>query len=115
MLAHSTQLIEAQGRRSYLMLHVHRYCPRDLRGALGSESPARMALRRKRGRGLSAEPSGSSVQEFIELVAQGREGVHMPLDVRLSFNCCIHPQGSEVVARNPPICLRVCRLMHTSP
>lgn len=46
---------------------------------------------------------------------KGREGVHMPLDVRLSLNFCIHPQGSEVVARNPLICLRVCRVMHTSP
>lgn len=39
----------------------------------------------------------------------------MPLDVRLSLNCCIHQQGSEAVARNLPICLRVRRVTHTSP
>lgn len=44
-----------------------------------------------------------------------REGMHIALDARLSLNYCIHPQGSEVVARNPPMCLRVCRVMHTSP
>lgn len=51
------------------MLRVHKYCPRDLRRVSGSESPVWMALRRKRGRGLSAEPSGSSVEKFIEPVA----------------------------------------------